>query len=86
MEIVSVTEETFTLRDVDVNLVGGDTYPLTVWPEDSLTISDDGRIELVSASSGERIVILASAVRWYSIRDREVTMPLAELGPDRRKK
>jgi hypothetical protein len=73
MDIRAVTQEkTVVLRDVDVNLVGGDTYPLTAQPDDELTIAVDGRIELRVAKTGERIVILAQHVRWFSIRERAV--------------
>jgi hypothetical protein len=67
-------EGTIVLRDVDINLTGGDTYPLTAYPKDDLTISPDGRIELRIAKSGEQIVVLAQHVRWYSVRERTVTV------------
>jgi hypothetical protein len=69
-------EEKITVRDLDVNLTGEDMYPLTVYPEDTLAIGDDGRVELVNGKTGERIVILAAHVRWYSVRQRTITIPV----------
>jgi hypothetical protein len=68
-------EQTITVRDVDVNLTGGDTYPLTVYPEDTLEIAADGGVELTNGKTGERIVILARHGRWYSVRHRTITIP-----------
>lgn len=79
MDILSPpAEHTYTVTDLDVSLVGGDTVPLTVQADDTLTISDNGRIDLYVAKTGERIVILASAVRWYSRRERTITVPIVK--------
>lgn len=68
--------ELITVRDLDVSLGPGDVYPLTAWPDDKLTIADDGGITLHVAKTGEQIVILARHVRWYSLRTRPVKVPV----------
>ena len=73
-------EHTIIVRDLDVSVLGEITQQLTVQPEDTLTISDDGRIEITLTKTGERIVFLAPAVKWYSIRERTVTIRDGILG------